>query len=280
LATSYPFQVFIARTQTFDEAIKELDKQTSERSIDETLKSLSVLFPNELSYKLPDKADQDIGSLLEFLTSCEQKMTQILETTISLDNNVNQHATHLSKLNNLMHALDTVEKGYPARPEPPRLDVLVNFHQWLEGVKQIAPAYNSNLLQTFKYELQDIEAYIEVLKSRQDLAKEHKKASEKARKWKLPDAPASTEKSEKQKEQDIKRDEQLTSELEAVSKLILSEGVKKFWVEKTNAFRKSVAAFAKAQMAVTQQLASTWDSLYDEATEKEQKEQKDQKDTK
>jgi len=59
-----------------------------------------------------------------------------------------------------------------------------------------------------------------------------------------------------------------------VSKLILADGVKKFWVEKTNAFRKSVAAFAKAQMLVTQQLATTWDSLYDEATEKEQKESK------
>jgi len=199
-------------------------------------------------------------------------MGQILETTTSLDNNVNQHATHLSKLNNLMHALDTVEKGYPARPEPPRLDVLVNFHQWLEGVKQIAPAYNQHLLQTFKYELQDIEAFIELLKARQDLAKEQKKATEKARKWKLPDTLVNTDKLEKQKEQELKREEQLTNEVDAVSKLILSEGVKKFWVEKTTAFRKAVALFAKAQMLVTQQFATTWDTLYEEATEKEQKE--------
>jgi len=273
LVSSYPFQVFIARTQTFEDAVKELDKQTSDRPIEETLKTFNILFPNEMAFRLPDKSDQDITALLEFLINCEQKMSQILDTTTSLDNNVSQHSQHLSKLNNLMHALDTVEKGYPARPEPPRLDVLVNFHQWLEGVKQIAPAYNTHLLQTFKYELQDIEAYIEVLKARQDLAKEQKKANERARKWKS-EAVANTDKLEKQKDSDIKRDEHLTSELEAVSKLILADGVKKFWIEKTTAFRKSVAAFAKAQMLVTQQLATTWDTLYDEATEKEQKESK------
>jgi len=62
--------------------------------------------------------------------------------------------------------------------------------------------------------------------------------------------------------------------LESVSKLILSEGVKKFWIEKTTAFRKAVALFAKAQMLVTQQFATTWDSLYEEATDKEQKDSK------
>jgi len=274
LATAYPFQVFLARTQTFEDAVKELDKQTTDRSIDDTLRSYNILFPSEMAFRLPEKADQEIAALLEFLTNCEQKMGQILETTTSLDSNINQHATHLSKLNNLMHALDTVEKGYPARPEPPRLDVLVNFHQWLEGVKQIAPAYNQHLLQTFKYELQDIEAFIEVLKARQDLSKEQKKASEKARKWRLTETLVNTDKLEKQKEQELKRDEQLTNELESVSKLILSEGVKKFWIEKTTAFRKAVALFAKAQMLVTQQFATTWDSLYEEATDKEQKDSK------
>jgi len=265
---SSPLQAFLTRAQMFEEAVKDLEKSASERSIDDMLKSYRDFYPDHVATRLPDKAEQDLAAMTEFLQSCEQKLSGLLETAALLDGAVSQQVSHLSKLNMFLHSIDTVEKGYPARPDPPRLDVLVNFHQWLEASKQIAPAYSQHLLQTCKFELQDIQAFVELLKVRADYAALAKKANEKAKKWRQPDTIANTDKLEKQKDQDLRRDEQLTALVETIGKLIFAEQFKRFWIEKTLAFKKAIALFSKAQMTVCHQLNQMWETMHDEATEK------------
>jgi len=106
--------------------------------------------------------------------------------------------------------------------------------------------------------------FIEVLRTRADLVANSKKAIEKAKRWKQPDAVV-TDKTRKEKELDLKREEQLLAQVDAMSRLILSDGYRKFWVDKTIAFRRAIALFAHTQLQVAQQLSSTFETLHEEA---------------
>jgi hypothetical protein len=65
------------------------------------------------------------------------------------------------------------------------------------------------------------------MKSRQDISKQSLKAGATAAKWKQPTAVVNTDKLQKQKDIDLKLDENLAAQLEAMTKLILSEQIKK-----------------------------------------------------
>jgi len=140
-----------------------------------------------------------------------------------------------------------------------------NFTQWLESTKQIAPAYNQHLVQTFKYELADITALIELLRNRADgMALAHQ-AVARAVRWKAPDAIANTDKLLKQKEADLKSEEHLLAFVDAQTRLLLATEFHKWWAEKTLNYKKAMAGFARHQLQVTQSLVQTWETLSEEA---------------
>jgi len=265
LALSDPYTAFVSRAQTFDDAMKELDKQVNERPIDDMLRNYRQLFPLQMASQLPDKHEELLKQLTVFVADAEHKMTALLETGINLDRTVQAYQSHLGKLNTLTNQLETLEKTYPQRPEPPRLDVMENFTQWLESTKQIAPAYNQHLVQTFKYELADITALIELLRNRADgMALAHKAVARAAR-WKAPDAIANTDKLLKQKEADLKSEEHLLAFVDAQTRLLLATEFHKWWAEKTLNYKKAMAGFARHQLQVTQSLVQTWETLSEEA---------------
>jgi hypothetical protein len=143
-----------------------------------------------------------------------------MEASVHFDQTYQQHIKHLSTLTTLLTGVDTLEKGFKLRPEPVRLDVLENFNHWLESSKQLGPAYNRDLVTTFKHELQDIGVFIELLKHRADIAKQATKASATAKKWKQPDAPqTNTEKLQKQKDTELKNEENLSQQLVSTTAL-------------------------------------------------------------
>ncbi len=175
-----------------------------------------------------------------------------MEVSVAFDQTYQQHIKHLSTLHTLMGNIDTIEKGFGrARPEPARVDVLAEFTSWLESSKQLHPAYHMELVMVFKHELQDITVLIDVLKHRADLSKAATKATATAKKWKQPDAPpTNTDKLAKQKENDLKAEENSLAVLDAVNKLVLSEQIKKFWLEKSISFRRAMSNFAKTHASV------------------------------
>ncbi len=59
-----------------------------------------------------------------------------------------------------------VSVGYPDRPSPSRLDISEHFISWHLASKDIGNAHEDFLVATFKYELQDLQAYIEIIKVR------------------------------------------------------------------------------------------------------------------
>jgi len=266
LSLSDPFTAFVSKAQNFDDAIKELDKQIADRGIEEMLRAYKQLFPQQMSFVLPSNVEQEMTGLLEWLNGAEAKMKTLVEAAFSVDLVYQQHVKQLSTLTTLLTTLDTTEKAFKARPEPTRLDVMENFTQWVESSKQLGPAYNRDLGITFKHELQDIQSFIELLKARAEISRLALKATATAKKWKQPDALTNTDKLAKQKETEVKADELLNAQLEAMTKLILSEQIKKFWYEKTLHYRRALASFAKTHTSVQHQMVQAWETLSEEAS--------------
>jgi len=145
------------------------------------------------------------------------------------------------------------------------VDISTTFQQWLDCLLHIETANNTNLLQAFNFDLQDIRSFIELLKHRQEVFNELSKASAKAKKWKSSDALVNTDKLKKEKEADLKKEEELTGQLNSMTKLILFEQTQSFWAQKTKNFQASIAAFAKANLEACRQLTTIFHQLAEKA---------------
>jgi len=264
IVNSPPFQAFINNTGNFDDASKDLDKKVDNRNRDELLKIYSDFFPKQMSYALPQHADQLLGSFLDFLHKCEKNMAESFDTATALSQNVTTQVQHLTKMNLLVPFIYSIEHGYP-HPAPARVDISTTFQQWLDCLLHIETANNTNLLQAFNFDLQDIRSFIELLKHRQEVFNELSKASAKAKKWKSSDALVNTDKLKKEKEADLKKEEELTGQLNSMTKLILFEQTQSFWAQKTKNFQASIAAFAKANLEACRQLTTIFHQLAEKA---------------
>jgi len=263
IVNSPSFQAFINNTSNFEEVMKDLDKKLENRSREELLKLYTDFFPKQMSYALQKNSDQLLSSWLEFLQKCEKTMAEAYDSACIFASNMNLQVQHLTKFNLLVPFIYSMENAYP-HPPPTRVDIAGTSQQWLDCLLHIEAATNTHFLQAFKYDLHDVRAFIELLKIRQDVASELTKAISRAKKWKLPETVV-TEKLKKEKDQDLKREEELQAQLNSMDKLILFEQSQQFWLDKTNSFQQAIANFAKAQLEASKQLAQIFQTLFEKA---------------
>jgi len=264
IVNSPSFQGFINNMGNFEEVMKDFDKKLENRSREELLKLYTDFFPKQMSYALQKNSDQLLLSWLEFLQKGEKTMAETYDSACILASNMNLQVQYLTKFNLLVPFIYSMENAYP-HPPPTRVDIAGTCQQWLDCLLHIEAATNTHFLQAFKFDLHDIRAFIELLKFRQDVAAEHTKAVSRAKKWKLTETVVNTEKLKKEKEQDLKREEELQAQLNCMDKLILFEQSQQFWLDKTTSFQQAIANFAKAQLEASKQLAQIFQTLFEKA---------------
>jgi len=113
----------------------------------------------------------------------------------------------------------------------------------------------------FKYELQDIQAMIELCKFRDSLASRHKKALEKANKWSLEKNAPKNDKQESAKNADLQNEKDEKELLDSVTKLILYSQAEMFHQTRMRIYRRQLGHFAVDQIAATQTLLATWNEI-------------------
>jgi hypothetical protein len=140
------------------------------------------------------------------------------------------------------------------------------------------------LINTVKYDLQDVQAFIEIMDMRADLFKDTEKAKQKADKWREMENQSLSDKQQKNKFEDMKNEEDMIAHLRVVdqvcyfwvlllgvliSQLLFPQIVRHFtlpatWAFKVVAFKKSMSHFAQQQLADAKKQVQLWE----EATKK------------
>jgi len=100
-----------------------------------------------------------------------------------------------------------------------------------------------------RFDLQDTTAFSDLLQTRNGLIKDWAKQHAKVKKWQTSGVPVRNDKERKERENDVKREEQCVTLIEYVTKLITSEMVSAFWKNKAAFFRSMVLQFAKGELA-------------------------------
>jgi len=189
----------------------------------------------------------------------------MLEEAVHLDHNNLKFVENLGKLNNLFSQLESLEKAYTNRPDPSRLSIQGRLSEWADAEKRAEVAYNQSLLHSFRTELADIQAFIEMLKYRTEMNASCQKAIKQAKKWKSGELVPKNDKEKKEREIDLKKEELLITELECMNKIIFAQELVHFWMDKAASYKHSLGNFAKQQSQVNKLLYKTWKALYEEA---------------
>jgi len=189
----------------------------------------------------------------------KKKVKIIAEDTDNLATAMNTVMTHMGKFTVALDQLYTEEKGFPFRPEPSRTEILESLNQWHLGVKQSAPLYATLLAKNFSNELQDVGAFLEVLKLRENLVAEQKKAAKKAERWKT--AENLPPKQETEKTEDLERERDTTDIVLGVTQLVLGVELQRFWKDRTAAFQSSMTSFAAEQLGIAKQTVGVFEAM-------------------
>lgn len=256
LAESEPFNLFLTRAKTFEEAQKDLTRKLEGMDTQTILHMYKGLFPDVVKLTLSDNAETEVSALREFLTNCEQKLIGLATTSRAVAESYATIVGEMAKMNTYLHQLYNEEKGYPDRPEPPRVDILEHFNHWHVASKQVNAVYHTELACTFRAELADLQAFLELLKHRQEQKKKSDDAAARSRKWQL--TPPANDKQASQKAKDAEVERKETALTQMMTKLLLASEIKRYWRERMEEFRHSLSAFSKEQLNVAEQTTTTW----------------------
>jgi len=267
LSNSPMFKMFLQRAATFEDGVKDLNKMLDSRSIQDTLHEYSELFPEVMKKEIEDrnKTNLEVAALFEFLVAQEEKLTGLHSSSRSLLNSSNMMSKDIVALSGYLEKTYTLEKGFPDKPQPTRVDIQTEFTEWGTEKKHTTAAIYHELVSAFKYELMDIEAFLEILKFRQAVVVRRNKAVEKAKVWKLPETLVDTEKKEQQRAADLAVEKDENDLVDAITKLILHTQLGQFWRNKVNMFRDCMHRFSKAQSLFTQRQQKHWANAFNRA---------------
>lgn len=262
LVESVPFQMFIARAHTFEDGQKDIKKLISDRNTQATLSAFQHYYPSVITHPLPTTADQDIQGLYEFLKQEDTRLTELTEQTSALANTISHSINHLNVIGMSLQNVYNAEKGYPNLPNPSRPDnVLENFTQWHVDLKESEDSYSSHLVRHFSHELEDTKNFLSLIASREAMRSKYEKTKAKSLKWADPAAKCDTDKLRTQRELDIRAEEEESSTLDAVTKLILFSEFNKVWSERMVEFKSNMIQFAQAQGTYAQRGYQNWSPL-------------------
>lgn len=261
LAESPFFVQFLTRATTFEEAMKQMDKDVDTRQTAAVSAQYVRYFSKILSLSVPQNAEIELMAMKEFLTAEEDRLSKLVVHAQELCDGLNKTVATLSKMNSVMQQLYTVEKGYPALPGPPRLDVLETFSQWHVDAKESEPAHASNMHAMLVHEHADKKVMIDVLHARAVLKAKYDKSKAKALKWSEPNAVCTSDKQKAQKEHDLKTEEDEAALLDCVTKVILLHQLHALCDDNMRSWQQNFGEFAASQVAIAQSALQNWDRL-------------------
>lgn len=266
LMASVPVQAFLTKDKDFEATVKDINKQLTGQTDRDVLAMYQELFTGVMASTVGEKAVEEVEQLRAYLVLSEKTVTDLCNTSQSLAVAHSATVAELIKMQTVYTTLYDTEKAAKIEVITSNLQrdqpLTTQFNLWLEEEKSLAPFYHESLAQSFKYELQDIQAYLELVAHWQEVRVRKDKAVAKGNKWRDPKTPAPVkEKDEQAKQADLTKEKEETELLEALTKLILTSQIQSFWQSKVKAFRGAIKQFAKKQADTSKQLAEIWSKI-------------------
>jgi len=197
--------------------------------------------------------ERDLVLLDNFLFSCEQKLTEVVECASALDTNFVNFTANLFRFKNNISALHETEQGFNARPNPQRLNIGAHCHEWWDGERSSSLSLTTHLSRTFKDFLADVLAFRELIQQRAGVVAAIQKQATKTKKTEV----------------DVRVEKYLATELDFMNKLLHYQAysTSSVWKDTRKQYRTAIQQFAKQQSLSAKQLNAAWKKLYEEASD-------------
>jgi len=132
LTNSPMFKMFLQRASTFEDGVKDVNKMLDGRNIQDTLHEYAELFPEVMKKEIEDrnKTNLEMAALYEFLVAQEEKLTGLHASARSLLNSSNMMSKDIIALGGYLERTYTLEKGFPDKPLPARVDIQTEISEW------------------------------------------------------------------------------------------------------------------------------------------------------
>lgn len=143
-----------------------------------------------------------------------------------------------------------------------RLGVVPAFKRWAEVNDDMAGQYGKHLQTMIRWEIDDIEAFLETLAGRNAIASQYEKAKRKAAKWETHEPKNEQQKG--QKEDDLAEVVRLRDLSQVVSALVALREFPRTRKERAYLYNRSVQDLAAAQIFSLRQLDGVWASVLHE----------------
>ena len=173
LSVSLPLRLFLVRHEnSLDEGKRDVESVLF--PADSGALPLSIaqrfvtLFPEACEIALPGNFDEEFLRFKEYLLDSEKHLILLLEHARMIRIKTLEVNPFLSYYNEQLVAIAKVESNFALRPDPPRTDVLQQFSEWLNE-SEVLPNAMKELVQAAKFELQDIQAMLEIVGIREEL---------------------------------------------------------------------------------------------------------------
>ena len=255
--------MFLSRPETtFIEGKKEITEQFELSSINNITNDLINLFPDLNNNKLSkNHSSYDVPRLKEFLIKVESSMKILEQSGNKLFNNLSNVSNEMNIFSDAFNNLYIAESNYPYKPNIERFDLRKEFDSWKQFEEKQTNIYYKFLLTTLRHEHEDIIAFLELFKYRDNIENYYNKIKQKIEKWNQISLSSTntsnntlTPKQIEQKNKDIKDEKDYNLHLEIVTKIILHSEMPVIWKQKTNDWRMFMLKFSQNQAKLTEKV--------------------------
>eukprot|EP00494_Astrolonche_serrata_P033169 UN33438 len=163
----HPFCENLAYTmflQRSDTTLKEGKKSVAaelQRDKAATTTDLANMYPDLHAEELHEEAEQDLVRIKEFFEKTKSQLQAVAKCCDQVQSAYKESKNESLLLHGSLSELYQVEKNYPYRDSPSRLDVAGEFEQWAKFHEAQEKYFKKYIVRNNRYELQDVLAIIE-----------------------------------------------------------------------------------------------------------------------
>ena len=260
LAESAVFQMFLVRAHGFEDSMKEAKKAAEARTVGQVLSSFQQYYGDVLAASTPVGVDAELQAMEDFFKGEEDRLSQMASHTHDLASLQTKSVAVLSKVASVLQTVYNHERD-SAVASPARAPFLEHFSQWHVDAKEFENGYTHFLQNTFMDEAADAKQKIALLALRASYKSRHDKSKAKANKWADPGTKCDSDKHRAAREQDLRKEEEDATLLEAVTKLLLNVEVRQAWLKRVTEWEHNMLAWARSQSQFAQRSYQNWESM-------------------
>lgn len=218
----------------------------------EVVSRFQQLFPEACRKELDANVEDQIKDLREFVSEEVAKLSEVVGACRSLASSMAHAGKEVGKME---HALTPLVAGESELRRLPSGRVKVPVDAWGKGLADVIPSFTTDLINTFKYELEDLKAFQQLLQHQEIAQQQYAVSTLKAQKWEGKEAVG--EKAALQKEKALSNEAEDKILYHIHTNLLWTQW-KEMWGTNHGNYRRNLAHFFELQRDNATMMVGQW----------------------